>query len=117
VARAIGEAASAQGDCRRERPSELIWNRGSTLPLQPSGAGVLVSARAPRLDRPHAEPRGRVALGPDMQLSRPGHAPGVVRLEADEDSGHRLAGYNREPYHAMTGDGPSVTELQIPITN
>jgi DNA-binding transcriptional MerR regulator len=32
-----------------------------------------------------------------------------------EDSGHRLAGYSRELYHEMTADGPSVTELQVPI--
>lgn len=33
-----------------------------------------------------------------------------------EDSGYRLAGYSRELYHEMAADGPSVTELQIPIT-
>jgi DNA-binding transcriptional MerR regulator len=32
-----------------------------------------------------------------------------------EDSGFRLAGYSRELYHEMTADGPSVTELQMPI--
>jgi DNA-binding transcriptional MerR regulator len=32
-----------------------------------------------------------------------------------EDSGLRLAGYSRELYHEMTADGPSVTELQVPI--
>jgi DNA-binding transcriptional MerR regulator len=32
-----------------------------------------------------------------------------------EDSGFRLAGYSRELYHEMGQDGPSVTELQIPI--
>jgi DNA-binding transcriptional MerR regulator len=32
-----------------------------------------------------------------------------------EDSGHRLAGYSRELYHEMTAEGPSVTELQVPI--
>ncbi len=32
-----------------------------------------------------------------------------------EDSGHRLTGYGRELYHEMTADGPSVTELQLPI--
>ena len=34
-----------------------------------------------------------------------------------EDSGYRLAGHSRELYHEMTADGPSVTELQVPITN
>jgi DNA-binding transcriptional MerR regulator len=33
-----------------------------------------------------------------------------------EDSGYRLAGYSRELYHEMDADGPSVTELQMPIT-
>jgi DNA-binding transcriptional MerR regulator/predicted transcriptional regulator YdeE len=33
-----------------------------------------------------------------------------------EDSGYRLAGYSRELYHDMNPDGPSVTELQMPIT-
>ena len=33
-----------------------------------------------------------------------------------EDSGYRLAGHSRELYHEMTADGPSVTELQVPIT-
>ena len=33
-----------------------------------------------------------------------------------EDSGYRLAGYSRELYHEMGADGPSVTELQVPIT-
>jgi len=32
-----------------------------------------------------------------------------------EDSGHHLAGYSRELYHEMGVDGPSVTELQVPI--
>ena len=32
-----------------------------------------------------------------------------------EDSGFRLAGYSRELYHEMTADGPSVTEIQMPI--
>jgi DNA-binding transcriptional MerR regulator len=32
-----------------------------------------------------------------------------------EDSGYRLAGYSRELYHEMGQDGPSVTELQVPI--
>ncbi len=32
-----------------------------------------------------------------------------------EDSGHRLAGYSRELYHEMDADGPSVTELQMPV--
>ena len=32
-----------------------------------------------------------------------------------EDSGYRLAGYSRELYHEMTANGPSVTELQVPI--
>jgi effector-binding domain-containing protein len=32
-----------------------------------------------------------------------------------EDSGLQLAGYSRELYHEMGPDGPSVTELQIPI--
>jgi effector-binding domain-containing protein len=32
-----------------------------------------------------------------------------------EDSGYRLAAHSRELYHEMTADGPSVTELQIPI--
>lgn len=32
-----------------------------------------------------------------------------------EDSGMHLAGYSRELYHEMGPDGPSVTELQIPI--
>jgi effector-binding domain-containing protein len=32
-----------------------------------------------------------------------------------EDSGYQLAGYSRELYHEMASDGPSVTELQIPI--
>lgn len=32
-----------------------------------------------------------------------------------EDSGYRLAGYSRELYHEMEADGPSVTELQMPI--
>jgi DNA-binding transcriptional MerR regulator len=32
-----------------------------------------------------------------------------------EDSGFRLAGYSRELYHEMGQDGPSITELQIPI--
>ena len=33
-----------------------------------------------------------------------------------EDSGYRLAGYSRELYLEMTATGPSVTELQVPIT-
>jgi effector-binding domain-containing protein len=33
-----------------------------------------------------------------------------------EDSGYRLAGYSRELYLETTDDGPSVTELQVPIT-
>ncbi|MGN6170890.1 MAG: MerR family transcriptional regulator, partial [Solirubrobacteraceae bacterium] len=32
-----------------------------------------------------------------------------------EDSGFRLPGHSRELYHEMGQDGPSVTELQIPI--
>jgi DNA-binding transcriptional MerR regulator len=32
-----------------------------------------------------------------------------------EDSGFRVAGYSRELYHEMTADGPSVTELQMPV--
>jgi effector-binding domain-containing protein len=32
-----------------------------------------------------------------------------------EDSGFQLAGYSRELYHEMNQDGPSVTELQLPI--
>jgi len=32
-----------------------------------------------------------------------------------EDSGLNLAGYSRELYHEMGVDGPSVTELQVPI--
>jgi DNA-binding transcriptional MerR regulator len=32
-----------------------------------------------------------------------------------EDSGYHLAGYSRELYHEMDADGPSVTELQVPI--
>ena len=32
-----------------------------------------------------------------------------------EDSGYRLAGYSRELYHELDADGPSVTELQMPI--
>ena len=32
-----------------------------------------------------------------------------------DDSGFRLAGYGRELYHEMDADGPSVTELQVPI--
>jgi DNA-binding transcriptional MerR regulator/predicted transcriptional regulator YdeE len=32
-----------------------------------------------------------------------------------EDSGYQLAGYSRELYHEMGPDGPSVTELQVPI--
>jgi effector-binding domain-containing protein len=34
-----------------------------------------------------------------------------------EDSGYQLAGYSRELYHEMTADGPSVTELQMPIAS
>jgi effector-binding domain-containing protein len=33
-----------------------------------------------------------------------------------EDSGYRLAGYSRELYREMTATGPSVTELQVPIS-
>lgn len=33
-----------------------------------------------------------------------------------EDSGLHLAGYSRELYHEMTAQGPSVTELQVPVT-
>jgi effector-binding domain-containing protein len=33
-----------------------------------------------------------------------------------EDSGYRLAGYSRELYLEMTATGPSVTELQVPIS-
>jgi DNA-binding transcriptional MerR regulator len=32
-----------------------------------------------------------------------------------EDSGFRVAGYSRELYHEMGADGPSVTELQVPV--
>jgi effector-binding domain-containing protein len=32
-----------------------------------------------------------------------------------EDSGYRIAGYSRELYHEVSADGPSVTELQMPI--
>jgi effector-binding domain-containing protein len=32
-----------------------------------------------------------------------------------EDSGYHLAGYSRELYHEMGADGPSTTELQVPI--
>lgn len=32
-----------------------------------------------------------------------------------EDSGLHLAGYSRELYHELGADGPSVTELQVPI--
>jgi effector-binding domain-containing protein len=32
-----------------------------------------------------------------------------------EDSGYHLAGYSRELYHEMDADGPSTTELQVPI--
>ena len=32
-----------------------------------------------------------------------------------EDSGYRLAGYSRELYHEMGADGPSVTEIQMPV--
>lgn len=32
-----------------------------------------------------------------------------------EDSGYRLTAHSRELYHEMGADGPSVTELQIPI--
>jgi len=34
-----------------------------------------------------------------------------------DDSGYRLAGYSRELYHEVTADGPSVTELQVPISS
>jgi len=33
-----------------------------------------------------------------------------------EDSGFQLAGYSRELYHEMASDGPSVTEIRVPIT-
>jgi effector-binding domain-containing protein len=33
-----------------------------------------------------------------------------------ENSGYRRAGSSRELYHEMTAGGPSVTELQLPIT-
>ncbi len=33
-----------------------------------------------------------------------------------EDSGYELAGHSRELYHEMGEHGPSVTELQMPIT-
>jgi effector-binding domain-containing protein len=33
-----------------------------------------------------------------------------------EDSGYELAGYSRELYHEVGPEGPSVTELQVPIT-
>jgi DNA-binding transcriptional MerR regulator len=32
-----------------------------------------------------------------------------------EDSGQRMAGFSRELYHEVTAEGPSVTELQVPI--
>ena len=32
-----------------------------------------------------------------------------------DDSGFHLAGHSRELYHEMSADGPSVTELQMPI--
>jgi DNA-binding transcriptional MerR regulator len=32
-----------------------------------------------------------------------------------EDSGYRLTGHSRELYHELDADGPSVTELQMPI--
>jgi DNA-binding transcriptional MerR regulator len=32
-----------------------------------------------------------------------------------EDSGYTLAGYSRELYHEMDADGPTVTEIQVPI--
>ena len=32
-----------------------------------------------------------------------------------DDSGLHLAGHNRELLHEMTANGPSVTELQMPI--
>jgi DNA-binding transcriptional MerR regulator len=34
-----------------------------------------------------------------------------------EDSGYELAGYSRELYHEMDANGPSVTELQMPISS
>jgi effector-binding domain-containing protein len=33
-----------------------------------------------------------------------------------QNAGYRLAGSSRELYHEMTPRGPSVTELQLPIT-
>lgn len=33
-----------------------------------------------------------------------------------ENSGYRLTGHSRELYHEMGPEGPSVTELQLPIT-
>jgi effector-binding domain-containing protein len=32
-----------------------------------------------------------------------------------EDSGYNLAGHSRELYHEMYEDGPTVTELQMPV--
>lgn len=32
-----------------------------------------------------------------------------------EGSGYRLGGCSRELYHEMTKDGPSVTEIQLPV--
>jgi effector-binding domain-containing protein len=32
-----------------------------------------------------------------------------------EDRGYRVSGYSRELYHGMTPDGPTITELQMPV--
>lgn len=32
-----------------------------------------------------------------------------------EESGQSIAGYSRELYHEMGVEGPTVTELQVPI--
>lgn len=49
-----------------------------------------------------------------------GGMEGIVAVYRDlfrwiENRGYRLAGYSRELYHGMTADGPTVTELQLPI--
>lgn len=34
-----------------------------------------------------------------------------------DDSGFQLVGHSRELYHEIGADGPSVTELQLPIAS
>lgn len=65
----------------------------------------------------------RVTELPVIEVASVVHRGGMETITGVYDSllrwigerGFRLAGYSRELYHEMRGDGPRVTEIQLPI--